>query len=557
MKKLLALLVALMMLLGAAAAEEAAAPALQKDLVILFTSDVHCGVSQNWGYAGLAAAKEYYAKDNYVLLVDDGDAIQGEPIGTMSHGESILNIMNAVGYDLAIPGNHEFDYGVETFLELAQKANYQYLSCNFNKKGEMIFEPWAIREFDGVKIGFVGVTTPYTLRTSTPKYFMDEEGNYIYGFLQEDTTGETLYQAVQKAVDDVRAAGASYVFVIAHLGNETEVIPFTYSDVISHITGIDALLDGHSHDYDVVTMKDKEGKDVIRCAVGTKLDTIGKLTVSKAGGISVEQLSWNQKVSAPDLLNVQNAAGDVVKAEVSKLDETLQNVVAKTAVKLVINDPDQKTEEGKPIRIVRRTETNLGDLCADAYLNQAGEADIAFVNGGGIRAEIQEGDVTLNDILKVHPYGNSLTVIEVTGQQVLDALEWSVHSLPGEFGGFNQVAGLTFEVDAAIESPCVSDDNGMFLSVEEGKTRRVRNVLVGGEALDPAKVYKLASHDYQLLDHGDGYTMFDGSKVLQESVKLDNQVLIDYITETLGGVVGEGYDNPYGQGRIVSVGAGE
>ncbi|MBR4577204.1 MAG: bifunctional metallophosphatase/5'-nucleotidase [Clostridia bacterium] len=557
MKKLLALLVALMMLLGAAAAEEAAAPALQKDLVILFTSDVHCGVSQNWGYAGLAAAKEYYAKDNYVLLVDDGDAIQGEPIGTMSHGESILNIMNAVGYDLAIPGNHEFDYGVETFLELAQKANYQYLSCNFNRKGEMIFEPWAIREFDGVKIGFVGVTTPYTLRTSTPKYFMDEEGNYIYGFLQEDTTGETLYQAVQKAVDDVRAAGASYVFVIAHLGNETEVIPFTYSDVISHITGIDALLDGHSHDYDVVTMKDKEGKDVIRCAVGTKLDTIGKLTVSKAGGISVEQLSWNQKVSAPDLLNVQNAAGDVVKAEVSKLDETLQNVVAKTAVKLVINDPDQKTEEGKPIRIVRRTETNLGDLCADAYLNQAGEADIAFVNGGGIRAEIQEGDVTLNDILKVHPYGNSLTVIEVTGQQVLDALEWSVHSLPGEFGGFNQVAGLTFEVDAAIESPCVSDDNGMFLSVEEGKTRRVRNVLVGGEALDPAKVYKLASHDYQLLDHGDGYTMFDGSKVLQESVKLDNQVLIDYITETLGGVVGEGYDNPYGQGRIVSVGAGE
>ncbi len=557
MKKLLALLVALMMLLGAAAAEEAAAPALQKDLVILFTSDVHCGVSQNWGYAGLAAAKEYYAKDNYVLLVDDGDAIQGEPIGTMSHGEAIINIMNAVGYDLAIPGNHEFDYGVETFLELAQKANHQYLSCNFNKKGEMIFEPWAIREFDGVKIGFVGVTTPYTLRTSTPKYFMDEEGNYIYGFLQEDTTGETLYQAVQKAVDDVRAAGANYVFVIAHLGNESEAIPFTYSDVISHITGIDALLDGHSHDYDVVTMKDKEGKDVIRCAVGTKLDTIGKLTVSKAGGISVEQLSWNQKVSAPDLLNVQNAAGDVVKAEVGKLDETLQNVVAKTAVKLVINDPSQKTEDGRPIRIVRRTETNLGDLCADAYLNQSGEADIAFVNGGGIRAEIQEGDVTLNDILKVHPYGNSLTVIEVTGQQVLDALEWSVHSLPGEFGGFDQVAGLTFEVDAAIESPCVSDDNGMFLSVEEGKTRRVRNVLVGGEALDPAKVYKLASHDYQLLNKGDGYTMFEGCKVLQESVKLDNQVLIDYITETLGGVVGEGYDNPYGQGRIVSVGAGE
>ncbi len=558
MKKLLALLVALMMLLGAAAvAEEAAAPALQKDLVILFTSDVHCGVASNWGYAGLAAVKDYYAKDNYVLLVDDGDAIQGEPIGTMSHGESVINIMNAVGYDLAIPGNHEFDYGVQTFIDLTNKANYQYLSCNFNKEGELIFEPWTIREFDGVKFGFVGVTTPLTLRTSTPKYFMDEEGKFIYGFLQDDMTGEKLYQAVQKAVDDVRAAGASYVFVIAHLGNETEAIPFTYSDVISHITGIDALLDGHSHDYDVVTMKDKDGKDVIRCAVGTKLDTIGVLTVNKAGEVSVDQLSWSQKVSAPDLLNVQNSAGDVVKAEVGKLDETLQNVVAKTTVKLVINDPTQKTEDGRPIRIVRRTETNLGDLCADAYLNQAGDADIAFVNGGGIRTEIEQGDVTLNNILKVHPYGNSLTVIEVTGQQVLDALEWSVHSLPGEFGGFDQVAGLTFEVDATIDSPCVSDDNGMFVSVDESKTRRVRNVVVGGEALDPAKIYKLASHDYQLLNKGDGYTMFEGCNVLQESVKLDNQVLIDYITETLGGVVGEGYEDPYGQGRIVSVGAGE
>ena len=230
-------------------------------------------------------------------------------------------------------------------------------------------------------------------------------------------------------------------------------------------------------------------------------------------------------------------------------------VVAKSAVDLVIYDPDAVTEEGKPIRIVRRTETNLGDLCADAYRDQAGGADIAWINGGGIRAELKAGDLTYGDILKVHPFGNMLTVIEVTGQQVLDALEWSVHSLPGEFGGFEQVSGITFEVDATIESPVTTDENGMFSGVDASKERRVRNVLLGGEALDPAKTYTLASIDYQLLNKGDGYTMFDGCTVIQESVKLDNQVLIDYIRDVLNGVVGEGYDNPYGQGRIVSVGA--
>ena len=554
MKKLLAVFLALVMLLGCAAAEEAQAPALAKNLVVLFTSDVHCGVDSNWGYAGLYAAKQYYAADNYVLLVDDGDAIQGEPIGTMTRGEAVIDIMNTVGYDLAIPGNHEFDYGMDTFLALTEKANFQYLSCNFNKEGELVFAPYAIKEYDGVKIAFVGITTPETLRSSTPRYFMNEEGQFIYGFMQ-DETGEKLYGAVQTAVDAARAEGANFVVAIAHLGNEAEVAPFMYSDVISHTSGIDVLLDGHSHDYDQVVMDNKDGQPVIRVAVGTKLDTIGVLTFETDGSVEVNTLSWNQTVAAPALLGLQNPGADAVAAAKGMLDEKLNEVVAKSAVDLYINDPTATTEEGKPVRIVRRTETNLGDLCADAYLNQSGEADIAFVNGGGIRVQLNAGDLTLNDILKVHPFGNSMTVIEVTGQQVLDALEWSVHSLPGEFGGFNQVAGMTFEVDPTIESPVVASEDGvMFDHVDDSKPRRVRNVLVGGEPLDPAKTYKLASHDYQLLNNGDGYTMYEGAKVLQESVKLDNQVLIDYITETLGGVVGEGYDNPYGQGRIVSVG---
>ena len=553
MKRILSLLLILCLALGCAAfAEEAAAPKLQKNLVILFTSDVHCGIDTGWGYAGLYAVKENLAKDNYVLLVDDGDAIQGEPIGTMTKGEAIIDIMNTVGYDLAIPGNHEFDYGMDRFLELAEKADFTYLSCNFNKEGESVFAPYAIKEFDGVKIAFVGVCTPTTTRTSTPKYFMNENGEYIYGF-QEDETGEGVYNAVQKAVDDARAEGAQYVVVMAHLGDEDESKPWRYIDVIANTNGIDAMLDGHSHDTEQVVMLNKDGQDVVRSACGTKFANIGVLTITPDGKISSELYSWTASIAAPKLLGLSNAGGDAVAAASGMLNEKLNTVVASTMVNLVINDPEAVTEDGKPIRIVRRAETNLGDLCADAYLDQSSGADIAFVNGGGIRVAINHGDITLNDVLKVHPFGNSLTVIEVTGQQVLDALEWSVHSLPGEFGGFDQVSGITFEYDSGIESPVIEDESKMFAGVDETKERRVRNVMFGGEPLDPEKIYTLASHDYQLLNNGDGYTMFKGAKVLQESVKLDNQVLIDYITQTLGGVVSEGYDQPYGQGRIVSV----
>ena len=557
MKKLLGLLLVLCLLLGCCAAfAEDAAPALEKNLIILYTSDVHCGISQGWGYAGLYAVKESLSADNYVLLVDDGDAIQGEPIGTMTTGEALIDIMNAVGYDIAIPGNHEFDYGMDRFLELTGKASFPYISCNFNKEGELVFQPYVIKEFDGVKIAFVGVTTPMTLRSSTPKYFMNDQGEFIYGFLQ-DESGEAVNAAIQKAVDDARAEGANYVIVMAHMGNQAECEPWTYSTVITNTTGIDAWIDGHSHDTDQVLVKNKDGEDVVRSACGTKFANIGVLTITKDGKISSELYGWDSSVAAPKLLGLQNAGSEAVAAASEVLDVKLKEVVAKTSVDLYIYDPEATTDEGKPIRIVRRSETNLGDLCADAYLDQSGEADIAFVNGGGIRVQLNAGDLTLNDILLVHPFGNSLTVIEVTGQQVLDALEWSVHSLPGEFGGFNQVAGLTFEYDATIESPVVQTESAMFDHVDDSKPRRVRNVLVAGEPLDPEKTYKLASHDYQLLNNGDGYTMYNGCKVLQESVKLDNQVLIDYITQTLGGVVSDGYDQPYGQGRIVSVGAEE
>jgi len=517
------------------------------EIVILYTSDVHCGIDQGFGYAGLAQVRDSLEKSGaYTLLVDDGDSIQGEPIGTLSRGESIIELMNTVGYDVAIPGNHEFDYGMDHFLELTKKADFPYVSSNFNKEGELVFEPYVIKDLGGVKVAFVGVTTPKTLTTSTPKYFQNDEGEFVYGFFQDDT-GEGVYNAVQTAVDNARAEGADYVVVMGHMGLEADCSPWTYADVISNTNGIDAFLDGHSHDTEQVTMKNKDGDDVIRTACGTKLANIGYLRISPEGKLEAGLYTWTNKTSLPVLLGIKNSASEAVDAKADELKDMLGQVVASTAVALTVNDPEAVDDNGNPIRMVRRAETNLGDLCADAYLDQAG-ADVAFVNGGGVRANIPAGDITLGQILSVHPFGNEMCLIEVTGQQILDALEWGSRNVPGESGGFLQVAGLTYEIHSYIESTCTSDENGMFTGVTG--ERRVKNVMVGGEPIDPAKTYTLASHNYMLLNGGDGYSMFAGANVLLNSVKLDNQVLIDYITQTLDGLVGEEYADPHGQGRI-------
>ena len=552
-KKVLSLLLALLMVCSLAsgmAFADDAENTRSADIVILFTSDVHCGIDQGFGYAGVAAVRDYLeAQGNAVILVDDGDSIQGEPIGTMTKGEAIIDLMNAVGYSVAIPGNHEFDYGMDQFLSLAKKAKFDYISCNFNHEGERVFQPYVIRELDGVKVAFVGVTTPKTLTSSTPRYFQDEEGKFVYGFLQ-DETGEAVYSAVQSSVDAAREEGAEYVVVMGHVGDEEECHPWTYADIISNTNGIDVFLDGHSHDTEQVAMKNKDGDEVLRSACGTKLSCIGYCCIDVEGKISTGLYTWNNSVPAPALLGLNNKTSAAVEKASGTLQKKLKETVATSQVLLTINDPEAVDSNGKPIRMVRRAETNLGDLCADAYRAQSG-ADIAFVNGGGVRVNINEGKVTLNDILKVHPFGNALCVIEVTGQQILDALEWGSRAVPGETGGFLQVSGLSYEIHSYIESSCTSDDNGMFTGVEG--ERRVRNVLVDGKPIDPKATYTLAGTNYILLNNGDGYTMFDGAPLLQDSVKLDNQVLIDYITEDLEGVIGEQYEELTGEGRIVIV----
>ena len=550
MKKLLACLLMLAMLLSGAALAEEATPALTQDVVVLFTSDVHCGIDQGWGYAGLAAMRDSLKADNHVLLVDDGDAIQGETIGTLTKGSAIIELMNIIGYDVAIPGNHEFDYGMENFLTLTKQANFPYISANFTYQDELVFAPYLIKEFDGVKIAFVGITTPNTLTSSTPVYFQDAEGKYVYGFMQDDT-GEKLYAAVQSAVDAARAEGAAYVVAMGHMGIESSCSPYMSTEVIEHTTGIDAFLDGHAHETMACNeVKNAQGKTVLRAACGTKLSSVGYLRIGKDGKLSTGLFTWTADIAAPKLLNLTGEVADAVAVQVAKLDEIRKTVVATTQIPLYVNDPTAVTTEGTPIRIVRNAETNLGDLCADAY-RVLSNADIAFVNGGGIRKQIEAGDITLDDIYSVHPFGNTMCVIRVTGQQVLDALEWGARAVPDENGGFLQVSGLTYEIHTGIPSSAEKDENGMFTGVSG--EYRVKNVMVGGEPLDLAKTYTLASHNYMLLNQGDGYAMFTGCEVLGEDMMIDNQVLITYITNSLGGVVGEQYANPYGEGRIVAV----
>ena len=544
MKRLLAILLALMLVLAGFTAAEAAEPDESKGIVVLYTNDVHCGVDDNIGYAGVAAYKNAYEKAGYeVVLVDSGDAVQGATIGTLSKGEYIVEIMNELGYAAAAVGNHEFDYGMDRFMELTELADYDYVAANFvDKDGNLVVDAYTIVEAGGHKIAFVGAATPETFTSSSPAYFQDENGNFIYGFC-EGGDGSDFYAAIQSAVDSAAAEGADIVIVLSHLGTNLESAPYSASDLIENTNGIDAVLDGHSHSvWESEIVLNKDGEEVLLSSTGTKLENLGSLTiVDTEDGIDFTTELHHEVIFQDDAMAAFVAG---IKEEYAELAQT---VVAKTDVDLTIVDPTLTDSEGKPLRIVRSQETNLGDLCADAYRAMSG-ADIAFVNGGGIRTSIPAGDITYEQIISVHPFGNAMCVVEATGQELLDALEMSARKLPSENGGFLQVSGISFDIDMSVEPTVVTDDKGLF--VEVSGDRRIKNVKVGDAPIDPDATYTLASHNYMLKESGDGINMFADNVLLQDSVLLDNQVLIKYITEYLGGVVGAEYADLYGQGRI-------
>ena len=522
----------------------------KKDIMILYTSDIHCGIDEGFGYAGLEQIRKYEQGKGYeVILVDDGDNIQGDPLGLLTKGDALIDLMNKMGYSVAIPGNHEFDYGVDNFLSLAEKAQFKYISCNFQYKGENVFDPYVIREIGGRKIGFVGVTTPTTITASKPTLFEDENGEFVYSFLQ-DETGEGVYNAVQSAVDNARKEGAEYVIVLGHLGNEEQCRPWTYADVISHTNGIDAFLDGHSHDTDQVIMKNKDGKEVPRSACGTKMQHIGWCRIPAEGEVTAGIYSWTLDDSAPEVLGIENEMSTAVKEARGSISKLLEGKIAVSEQEMTIYDPVAVDPEWGKVRMIRRAETNLGDLCTDAYRFVTG-ADIALLGGGGIRVSIPAGDVTMKNMYEVFPFGNEICVVQATGQQILDALEWGAAAVPGESGGFMQVSGLSYEIHTYIDSTCTKDVNGMFTGV--AGERRVRNVKVNGTPIDPDALYNVAGNDYWFLNGGDGQTAFNGAERVDAGGMLDVQVLVDYLTRELDGVIGKEYSDPTGQDRIVIV----
>ena len=509
-------------------------------IVILHTNDVHTATQ---GYAAVAAYEKelagQYGADR-VTLVDAGDAIQGGPIGTLTEGASLVDIMNYVGYDYAIPGNHEFDYGMDVTLSLLEKSNATYLSCNFMdlKTGKTVAEPYALETYGDVDVAYVGITTPESFTKSTPAYFQDENGNYIYGFC-EGNDGQDLYDAVQASIDAAAAEGADVIIALGHCGVDEQSSPWMSTEIIANTTGLDAFIDGHSHTViEGQAVQDQAGNDVVLTSTGTKLANIGEMTIAPDGAVSTKLVSGYTEVD-PE-------TDAFVKDIQAQYEDKLNEVVAKSDVTLTVNDP----ETGD--RLVRNRETNLGDLCADAYRTVLG-ADIAFVNGGGIRDNIAAGDITYGQIIAVHPFGNTACVVEATGQEIIDALEMASRSAPGENGGFLQVSGLKYTIDLNIESSVQVDDKSMFVSVDG--LRRVKDVQVLNqngeyEPIDLEKTYTLASHNYMLKSGGDGINMFMDNKILQDEVMIDNQVLITYIRDFLEGVVGDAYANPYGEGRI-------
>lgn len=523
-----------------------------KGVVILHTNDVHCGFEADdytYGIAELSAYKAHLEGEGYdVILVDAGDFIQGVAIGTLSDGEYPMQIMNAVGYDAAIPGNHEFDYGMDTFFKLADEAEFPYLSANFTdlRTDEKPFQAYTIIEADQMKIAFVGITTPETPSSSRPSNFMDGDGNFIYGFLGGDD-GTALYSAVQNAIDAAYADGADYVFALGHMGDYVYDDRWSSMAVIKNVSGLTGFIDGHSHSVIEETVKDKDGKEVPLASTGTKLQDIGQITIS-GDGIECSLVAKGDYTVPEDENSVEYAAWQQTATELEDINdqyaELVSQVVAKTDVELTINDPD--TGE----RAVRSAETNLGDLCADAYRAKT-KADIALINGGGVRANISAGDITYGNMIDVQPFGNSLCIVKATGQQILDCLEMGAMYAPEENGGFMQVSGLTYEVDTYIPSSVVTDENGNFTGVDG--EYRVKNVVIAGEPLDPDRTYTVASHNYLLLSGGDGMSMFKDCDVVAKEISLDNQALIDFITEDLGGTVGEEYSDPRGSGRIVIV----
>ncbi len=503
--------------------------AVNDDIVILYENDVHCVIE---GYSKLAAMKkELQESYTHVGVVSGGDYIQGNSLGVISRGEYIVKLMNLVGYDAVALGNHEFDYRLERLAELTDMMDTKPVCCNFEKTGENTpyFEPYSIVSYGDVDVAYIGITTPTTISSSSPAQFKDENGNYIYNFHSTD-----LYDVVQDNIDSAHAQGADYIVALSHIGYAEDEIYGDIEDVetlIRNTSGFDVVLDAHSHSViESQTIEDKNGNDVLLSSTGTKFEYIGKLTIS---GENLE----TQLIKTEDYKSTDPAVDACIEQIYSEYSELGERKVAFSEVDLITKD-----ENGN--RLVRNNETNLGDLCADAFRYAVG-ADIGYINGGNLRADILAGDITFNNMLNVLPFNNSIVLSEVSGQTLKDMLEMTMMYYPGEGGAFPHLSGLTFSFNTSIPSSVVLDEYEDFAGVS-GQYKvydiKVLNRESGAyEPLELDKNYTIAATNYYLLEYGSGLKMLQNSKVLQNDGILDVEAFESYITDKLGGTVGQDY----------------
>ena len=554
-KRLLPLLLAIAMAFSLAvpafASEDdiliAPAPA-EDEIVILYTNDVHTYIDQDLTYSLVAAYRDSLGENT--LLVDAGDHVQGTAYGSMDKGVTITKLMNAAGYDLATLGNHEFDYGMEGAMRAISEAEFPYVSCNFYHEeagvpGDAVLDSYKVFDVNGVKIAFVGITTPESFTKSTPKYFQDENGNYIDG-IDGGTDGAALYAAVQKAID-AAAAEADIVIGLGHLGDDPASDPWNSEDVIANTHGLDAFIDGHSHStVEGREVADKDGRTVILTQTGSYLANLGQMSIAADGTITTKLLT------AEDLAGIEPDAEvkAIEDAWVASVDEQLGVVIGSIDDTLDNYDADGN-------RLVRKQETNTGDFAADAlyymFDNMGLDVDFAIMNGGGVRNKAITGEISYKVCKQIHTFGNVACLITVTGQQILDALEWGARDAgTAECGGFLQVSGLKYTIDTSIEATVQKDEKGVWTGGPTGEYR-VKDVMVLDKAtgeyvpLDLTAKYNLAGYNYTLRDLGDGYAMFAGAVNVLDYVMEDYMVLANYVQSFENGKV-TGYAEP--QGRI-------
>ena len=505
----------------------------KSDVTILYTNDVHTYIdkqSPKLTYAAIADLKQNYqnaGKD--VLLVDAGAHVQGSAYGSMDEGASIIKLMNAAGYDVATPGNHEFDYGMDRAKAIMKEADFPYLSCNWVDLRTTLRVLPSVKVFvrGGRRIAFVGVTTPETFTKSTPAYFMDKaQRKYIYD-IQGGEDGKKLYDAVQKAIDKAKLL-ADVVIGLGHLGVDPSSSPWTSEEVIAHTSGFDAFIDGHSHTVmENKQVQDASGKAVTLTQTGSYFANVGEMTIAADGTITTKLIPTHEGMDA--------TIAAMQTSWVNTVDDMLGEKIAVGDSDFYVSDP----ATGK--RRIRSAETNLGDFVADgiyAYFNEVEKlhCDLAIMNGGGIRADVPAGDWTFKTCKQVSPFGNVACLMSVTGKQIQDALEFAARFAGEggkENGGFLQVAGATYEIHTDIPNTVQTDEKNVWIGSATG-TPRVQNVKIYDKAsgsylpLDPGATYALAGMNYTLRNLGDGFAMFDGAELIKDYVSEDYLVMSTY-----------------------------